>query len=383
MANTTELSQNNTTQQKPAPMDTTAQPENKKKNKIFTTLLIILVAVGGYYGISKYMHALNNEETEDAQINGNISPVIPRIAGYVSEVRIKDNQYVKKGDTLLILDNREMEIKVMQAQAALENAKSTLTVATANTSAAIANSTFSKSNITTAESNIEAAKVRLWRAQKDYARYDDLAKDHSITEQQYEQALAEKQSAELQLKVLVDQKKSAESQSEAVFSQSSATGQQVKVASSVIKQREADLQSALLNLSYTFIIAQASGQISSVNLEPGQLVQAGQQICTIVLNNDTWITANFKETQLEKMKIGQSATIEVDAFPHHEFHAKVASFSPATGSRFALLPPDNASGNFVKVVQRIPIRIEFTDKNDPLVNQLRPGMNVIAEVHFK
>jgi membrane fusion protein (multidrug efflux system) len=383
MANINEQSQNNTATQTPAPMDTTVQPDNKKKNKIFTTLLIILVAFGGYYGITKYIHSINNEETEDAQINGNISPVIPRIAGYVSEVRIKDNQFVHKGDTLLILDNREMEIKVMQAQAALENAKSTLIVATANTSVAEANTTYSKSNINTAESNIEAAKVRLWRAQKDFARYEDLVKDHSITEQQYEQALAEKQSAELQLNVLIDQKKSAESQSKAVVSQSTATGQQIKVASSVIKQRDADLQSALLNLSYTFIIAQASGQISSVNLEPGQLVQAGQQICTIVLNNDTWITANFKETQLEKMKVGQSATIEVDAFPHHEFHAKVSSFSPATGSLFALLPPDNASGNFVKVVQRIPIRLEFTDKKDSLVSQLRPGMNVIAEVHFK
>lgn len=383
MANLTESEENKTST--PPKVDNAAndQAAVKKKNKTFTIILAVLVVLGGYYGISKYIHSINNEETEDAQVNGNISPVIPRIAGYVSEVKIKDNQFVKKGDTLVILDNREMSIKVLQAQAALDNAKSSLSVANANTSAAQANSVSSKSNINTAEANIEAAKVRLWRAEKDFARYEDLVKDHSVTEQQYEQALAEKQTAERQLQVLMDQKKSAESQSLAVASQSDATGRQAQVAASVIKQRQADLDNALLNLSYTVIIAQAEGQISSVNLEPGQLLQAGQQICTIVLSNDIWVTANFKETQLEKMKVGQSVTVEVDAFPHHEFHAKVASFSPATGSRFALLPPDNASGNFVKVVQRVPVRIEFTDKNDSLVNQLRPGMNVVTEVHFK
>ena len=383
MANQTESAENKAPASANAENNANEQAAAKKKNKIFTIILVVFLVLGGYYGISKYIHSVNNEDTEDAQINGNISPVIPRISGYVAEVKIKDNQYVRKGDTLVVLDNREMKIKVAQAQAALDNAKSSLTVANANTSAAEANSISSKSNINTAEANIEAAKVRLWRAEKDFARYEDLVKDHSVTEQQYEQALAEKQTAERQLQVLVDQKKATESQSLAVASQSNATAQQIQVAASVIKQRQADLDNALLNLSYTVIIAQAEGQISSVNLEPGQLLQAGQQICTIVLSNDIWVTANFKETQLEKMKVGQSVTVEVDAFPHHEFHAKVASFSPATGSRFALLPPDNASGNFVKVVQRVPVRIEFTDKNDTLVSQLRPGMNVVTEVHFK
>ena len=355
----------------------------KKKNRTFALILIVLVAVGGVYGISKYIHAKNNEGTDDAQINGNISPVVARISGFVVSVRVNDNQLVKKGDTLLILDDRETKIKVMQAQAALENAKSSLYVAQVNTSAANANTASSESNITTAEANIQAAEVRMWRAQKDYERYSDLIKDHSVTQVQYEQALAEKQTAERQLKVLSDQKKSSESQAKAVASQSNATAQQIKVAASVVKQREADLQSALLDLSYTIITAQADGQLSAVNFEPGQLVQAGQQLFNIVVNNDIWVTANFKETQLEKMRVGQSATIEADVFSGHEFEAKVASFSPATGSRFALLPPDNASGNFVKVVQRIPIKITFTNASDSLIKQLRPGMNVYAEVHFK
>ncbi|WP_245598636.1 HlyD family secretion protein [Sporocytophaga myxococcoides] len=379
---TTEIVENKSSKKMKVENATNDQVAVKKKNKTFAIILVVLVALGGYYGVSKYVHGQNNEETEDAQVNGNISPVIPRIAGYISSVRIKDNQLVKKGDTLVILDDREMKIKVMQAQAALDNAKSSLSVAHANTSAAAANTVSSQSNISTAEANIEAAKVRLWRAEKDFARYSDLIKDHSITEVQYEQALAEKQTAERQLKILEDQKRSTESQSKAVASQSNATVQQIKVASSVIKQREADLDNALLNLSYTVIVAQADGQVSAINLEPGQLVQAGQQLCNIVVSDKVWVTANFKETQLEKMKIGQSVTVEVDAFPHHKFEAKVASFSPATGSRFALLPPDNASGNFVKVVQRVPVRIELSN-NDPMVKDLRPGMNVIAEVHFK
>jgi len=353
----------------------------KKKSKTFVIILVVLIALGGYYGISKYIHGQNNEETEDAQVNGNISPVIPRISGYISSVRVKDNQLVKKGDTLVILDDREMKIKVMQAQAALDNARSNFEVAHANTNAAAANTVSSKSNISTAEANIEAAKVRLWRAEKDFERYSDLIKDHSITQVQYEQALAEKQMAERQLKVLEDQKKATESQSKAVASQSNATMQQIKVAASMIKQREADLDNALLNLSYTVITAQADGLVSAINLEPGQLVQAGQQLFNIVVSDKVWVTANFKETQLEKMKVGQDVTVEVDAFPHHKFKAKVASFSPATGSRFALLPPDNASGNFVKVVQRVPVRIEFAN-DDPMVKELRPGMNVVAEVHL-
>jgi membrane fusion protein (multidrug efflux system) len=355
----------------------------KKKNKTFAIILVVLICLGGFYGVTKYLHAKYNEDTEDAQINGSISSVVSRIPGFITSVRVKDNQMVKKGDTLLVLDDREMKIKVMQAQAALENAKSSLNVAEANTNAAHANTVSSRSNVNTAEANIEAAKVRLWRAEKDFERYADLIKDHSVTQVQYEQALAEKQSAERQLKVLQDQKLSTESQANAVASQSNATSQQIKVALSVVKQREADLDNALLNLSYSVITAPVDGQISAINLEAGQLVQAGQQLFNVVVNNNVWVTANFKETQLEKMRVGQAATIEVDAFPGHKFEGKVASFSPATGSRFALLPPDNATGNFVKVVQRIPVRIEFTNASDSLIKQLRPGMNVGAEVHLK
>lgn len=358
-----------------------ATPE-KKTNKKFMFILIAVVVLGGGFGIIKYIHSLHNVDTDDAQLNANISPVIPRIQGFVAEVKVKDNQMVKKGDTLVVLDNREMVNKVLQAEAALENAKSSMSVSQSNAQAANASASSSMANVQTAEASIEAAKVNLWRATQDFDRYANLIKDHSITQQQYDEASAVKQRAERQLKVLQEQKNAAASQANAVRAQSVATGQQTAVANALIKQREADLAIAKLNLSYTVITAQADGRVSTINLQPGQTVQAGQQLFSIVVDETVWVIANFKETQMTKMKEGNTATIKVDAFPGHEFEGKVESMSPATGSRFALLPPDNASGNFVKVVQRLPVKITLNSNDDKLLKSLKPGMNVIVEVHL-
>jgi len=354
----------------------------KKSSKRFIIVLILLVVVGGTFGISKYIHSLYHEETDDAQIDANISPVIPRISGYVSSVKVSDNQRVKKGDTLIVLDNADEVIKVAQAEAALAAAKSNLSVAHASTAAAQANVASSKANISTADAQIDAARVNVWRANQDYERYANLIKDHSITQQQYEQALATKQTAERQLQVLVEQKNAASRVSSASESQSAATGQQISVAEATIQQRQADLDNAKLSLSYTIITAPEDGLVSKINIRPGQYVQAGQSLFSVVGDNNIWVVANFKETQLDKMKVGQRVIVHVDAYPGHDFEAKVSSFSPATGARFALLPPDNASGNFVRVVQRLPVKIEFANPNDKIVQQLRPGMNVDVDVHL-
>jgi membrane fusion protein (multidrug efflux system) len=143
-----------------------------------------------------------------------------------------------------------------------------------------------------------------------------------------------------------------------------------------------DLANAKLNLSYAVIVAPEDGLVSRVGIQAGQFVQPGQQLFSVVLNQQLWVVGNFKETQLNKMKEGQKVMVHADAFPDHEFEGRVASFSPGTGSSFALLPPDNASGNFVKVVQRVPVRIEFANPNDPAVRQLRAGMNVEVDVHL-
>lgn len=359
-----------------------AAPAPKKRNPVFIIVLALLVIAGGWFGISKYIHGQHHEDTDDAQVSADISPVIPRVAGYVTDVKVKDNQWVKKGDTLLVLDNRDYVIKVEQAEAALLIAQSNLSSARATTSAARANIATSQASVGTVDAQIEAAKVNVWRATQDYDRYANLIKDHSVTQQQYEQALAAKQTAERQLDILQEQKKQAAQQTNAVAVQSNATASQISVADAAIKQKQVDIDAAKLNLSYTVITATEDGMVSKVNVQPGQFVQAGQALFNLVHSDEVWVVANFKETQLNKMTAGQKVSIHADAYPGHEFDATVASFSPATGSTFALLPPDNASGNFVKVVQRLPVRIEFTDKTDTLVKKLRPGMNVLVDVHL-
>lgn len=190
------------------------------------------------------------------------------------------------------------------------------------------------------------------------------------------------QTAQRQLAVLEQQRNAASEQTTAAASQSNATAQGVSVAEATIRQRQADVDNAKLILSYTVLRAPSDGLISKVNVQPGQYVQPGQTLFAVVMNNDLWVVANFKETQINRMREGQEVTIHADAFPGHDFKARLASFSPATGARFSLLPPDNASGNFVKVVQRLPVRIEFTDKNDSAVKSLRAGMNVDVDVHI-
>ena len=354
----------------------------KKKNPVFIIILAVLVIGGLWFGLTKYFHGKKHEETEDAQVEANISPVMSKIPGYVRKVYIKDNQYVQKGDTLLTIDDRDLKIVLQQAEAALGTAGSNYAAAQANSNAANKNISTTQAAVATANAQIETARVNVWRTTEDLKRYENLIKDHSITQQQYEQALAAKQIAERQLQVLVDQRKQAATQTGVVSSQSNATAQQIGVAGSVIKQRQVDVENAKLNLSYTVVTAHESGLVSKVPVQEGQYLQAGQSLFSIVLSNDKWIVANFKETQYNKMLEGQKVTIHADAFPKHDFEGVISSFAPATGSKFALLPPDNASGNFVKVVQRLPVKIELTNKADSFIRKLRPGMNVYVDVHI-
>lgn len=356
--------------------------EPKKRSKVFIIILVVMIIGGAWFGISKYTYAQHHEDTDDAQIEADISPVIPRVSGYVKEVRVKDNQMVKKGDTLLVLDERDLKLNVEQAEAALATAKSNVAAARANTNAARSGIASSRAGVSTVDAQIAAAQVNITRTTQDYARYANLIKDHSITEQQFEQAQAAKELAERQLQILEQQKKQASTQTGVVSSQSSATAQSIDVAEAMVKQREVDVENAKLNLSYTVITAPEAGKVSRVNLQEGQLLQAGQSTFRIVHNSDLWVIANFKETQLSKMSVGQKVVVNADAFPKHDFEATLTSFSPATGAEFALLPPDNASGNFVKVVQRVPVKIEFVNHQDSLLSRLRPGMNVNVDVHL-
>lgn len=360
----------------------TKPEEPKKRSKVFLIILILMVIAGAWFGISKYTYAKHHEDTDDAQIEADIIPIIPRVSGYVKEIRVKDNQQVHKGDTLIIIDDRDLKINLMQAEAALSTAESNVNASRANTSAARSGINTSREGVATIDAQIAAAQVTLTRTTQDYNRYANLITDHSITEQQFEQAQASKDLAEKQLLILQQQKKQASSQTGVVSSQSNATAQTISVAASMVKQREVEVDDAKLKLSYTFITAPEDGRVSRVNVQEGQLLQQGQSTFDIVRSSNIWVVANFKETQIRKMVIGQKVAVTADAFPKHEFEAEVASFSPATGAKFSLLPPDNASGNFVKVVQRLPVKITFTNPSDSLLRRLMPGMNVDVDVHL-
>lgn len=358
-------------------------PAKKKKSLTFPIILAAVVLIGGFFGYRIYSYGLVHEETDDAQIASNMSPVISKISGYVDKVYVTDNQFVKKGDTLIKLDDRDQQIILQQAVAALSTARSNVQTAAASTRAASQNINSANAAISTANAQIEAAKVNVWRTAQDLKRYENLVKDHTITQQQYETALAAKQSADRQLQILVDQKNQAQQQTGIVNSQTAASSEQIGVAKSLVRQREVDVENAKLNLSYTVILAPEDGNVSKISTQRGQFVQAGAQLFSLVRDNQKWVIANFKETQLAKMVEGQKVTIEIDAFPNDEFTGTVTSFSPATGSAFSVLPPDNASGNFVKVVQRLPVRIDFSDLNPSVAKKLRAGMNVKANVSLQ
>ncbi|WP_417353284.1 HlyD family secretion protein [Flavobacterium alkalisoli] len=358
--------------------------EKKKTNKKFLFILIALVAVGGTYGTYKYLHSLAHETTDDAQIEKNMSPIIPRVTGYITKVYVKDNDFVKKGDTLFVIDDKDYVVRVEEAKAALAAAEGSFAVAKADVGSAVANVSVSEANVQSTKGNIEAAKVRLWRATNDFERYENLYKNHSITKQQFEQAQAAKQEAEAQLNVLQQQQAASNYQKNAIISKSNVSNKQTEVAAANIEKAKAALNAAKLNLDYTVVTASVDGQVSTIDLQPGQLVAPGQALFYVINNNETWVVANFKETQLNKMTEGQKVVVKVDAYPDTEFEGVLTSFSPATGSRFSLLPPDNATGNFVKTVQRLPVKISLTENNDKeKVKLLRPGMNVEVDVHIK
>lgn len=358
--------------------------EKKKTNKRFAIILTALVVVGGGYGIYKYLHGQAHETTDDAQVEKNMNPIIPRVTGYITKVLVKDNQMVKKGDTLFVIDDKDYVVRVEEAKAALAAAEGSYAVAKADIGGAQAGVSVSDANIASSKGNIEAAKVRVWRANNDFERYQNLYNNRSITKQQFEQAQAEKQEAEANLRVLQQAEAASRSQRAASVSRSEVSGKQTEVANANIERAKATLRAAELNLSYTVVTAAVDGQLSNVKIQPGQLVQPGQALFYIINSEEAWVVANFKETQLGKMKEGQKVVIKADAYGDVEFEGQVSSFAPATGARFSLLPPDNATGNFVKTVQRVPVKITLTASNDKeKIKLLRPGMNVEVDVHLK
>ncbi len=344
--------------------NTQAKP---KKKLVFPIILGLVLVAALVFSVKEYVFLQSHEETDDAQVDGDISPVIARVSGYVNEIRFQDNQYVHAGDTLVILDDRDYKIKLDQAQAAQ-------TAAQKNATAIGAVISETQSNFAVQKANIEEAQVRLWKATQDYDRYKNLYDDHAITKAQLDQATADRDAAQASVDA-------AKSQVPVLDRRVNTSREQTAATFSTVDTRRADVEYAKLQLTYTVITAPASGIISKRNIQIGQLVQAGSPLFSVV-HDDIYITANFKETQLSDIKLNQKVDIRVDAFDKQVIPGTIESFSGATGAKFSLLPPDNATGNFVKVVQRIPVRVRI-DADTSVLRRLRPGMSVDVTVHTK
>jgi membrane fusion protein (multidrug efflux system) len=339
--------------------------EKKKKNIVVPIILGVLLVIGIVFGIVEWNYYSKHVDTDDAQIDGDISPVVARVGGYVKDINFEENTRVKEGQVLVKLDDDDYKVKLEQAQSGQKGASAGVGVAESQIIA-------TQANTSTAKANVAAARVKLNLANKDYARYANLVKDGSITQQAFDQAKATLESAQAAYQAAQDQYTAA-------VKQVGTTQSQLAVSSNVINQRQSDIDFAKLQLSYTDIKAPATGIVSKKNIQKGQLVQAGQALFSIVNDGSIYVTANFKETQLEKIKTGSKVEIEVDAYPDEKIQGEVYNFSPITGAKGSLLPPDNATGNFVKVVQRIPIKIKIHPSKE-LLAKLRPGMSVKASV---
>ncbi|MFN8297426.1 MAG: HlyD family secretion protein [Chitinophagales bacterium] len=377
-------------------MEETTQEKKSSKKLLMPVIGIIILGCAAFFAYKKISYALHNEDTENSQLECNIIPIAPRIQGYVDVIYVNENQRVKKGDTILKLDDRDLKIRLQQAIINAKSAganvnvvRSNVTSADASASAVSTSIITAQAGIETAKANVDAARVRVWNATENFKRYEKLFNQTSATQAQYDAALAEKEAAEKQVAVLEKQVQAAEAQlkvaqqqSAASRTQASGVGTQVNLAEVGILQQQANVDYAQLQLSYAYIIAPCDGFISKKNVQVGQLVNPGQIVMSIVDDSHLWITANFKETQIENMKEGQDVEVKVDAYPDKTFKGKIESLQAATGSKFSLLPADNATGNFVKVVQRVPVRIALLDdKNDKY--DLRAGMNVNVAVKVK
>ncbi|HEX2917709.1 MAG TPA: HlyD family secretion protein [Edaphobacter sp.] len=392
-------------------------PEKKSRRKLIVIAVITLLVIGAALF---YWHSTFTEDTDDAQVDGNLYQVSSRIAGQVIKVYVEDNQEVKAGDLLAEIDPKDFQVALEQAQANLASAEAA--AIQANVNVPITNIT-TRTSISTTSSDVQGAQAAVAQAVKqvaaanarveqakanakktdlDVERYKPLVEKDVISKQQYDAAVAaaaanrasvleaEATLIAQQEGVRQAQQKLAQSRSTAMEASKNAPSQvkaqeaKYNAAMADVKQAQAKVDQAKLNLSYTHILAPVAGIVNKKNVNVGQNLSSGQDLLTIVPLTNLWVTANFKETQLERMRPGQKVVIKVDALGGKKFHGVVRQIGGATGSRLSLFPPENATGNYVKVVQRIPVRIDFTNLDQENGDHaLRPGFSVTPIVSVK
>jgi membrane fusion protein (multidrug efflux system) len=367
--------------------ETPNDPANKKKKgKKKQRRLVILVAsvliIGTFIAIS-WLSSLGHEHTDNAQIDAIITPVRCIVPGFVTDIKFTDNQQVKKGDTLILIDRNDYIAKVAQAEAALESAKAQLELSKSGETTASMNANASVLTSQAAKENIATAQARLSKAEKEMARIEKMLKDGATTQQQYESVKAEYETAKAQSEMLKKQYEASSAQATGAQSQAEGQKSQIALSTALVKQREAELLLAKTQLNNTIITSPFDGIISKKSVEVGQYMQAGSPLCSAVDFTHLYVSANFKETQIEHMKPGQEVELKVDAFPKAKLKGKLESFGGATGAKFSLLPPDNASGNFVKITQRVPVKIAITEFPQEMSGLIIPGLSVVADVKTK
>lgn len=329
---------------------------------VLGTGILIAGIVQAVMLFSNYKHT---ETSNDAQIEQYISPVNLRASGYIKRICFTEHQDVRKGDTLLILDDREYRIRVMEAEAALKDAEAGATVIDATLQT-------TQSNASVFEASIAEIQVRLAKLEKDRQRYQNLVQRNAATPIQLEQIETEYEATVKKLEAVKRQQKAAHSGINEVSSRRKST-------EAAIQRAQAALEMARLNLSYTVVTAPCDGKLGRRALEEGQFINAGQTITYIIPDNQKWVVANYKETQIENLAVGQEVRISVDAISDKTFNGRITAISGATGSKYSLVPTDNSAGNFVKIQQRIPVRIEFTDLSKEDNERLAAGMMVVVK----
>lgn len=343
---------------------------NKRTKKIGRNIVVIaIILVGLGWVCSRFIHLGRVEYTDNAQIRRNIIPINSRVQGYIQKVCFDDFQFVHKGDTLVVIESSEYRLKVVQAKAnyqkaLMENsAMETVISTTAN-------------NLTVSDANIEELRIRLNQAKTDFHRYEQLYAQKAVTRQQYDNAKADYEATRAKYDMLVCQKRSTSLVKDEQTQRLEQNQTNIEVA-------QAAQHLAELNLSYTVIVAPCNGVTSKRAIQEGQLIQPGQTLLSVVDHDSVWVIANYKETQTRHIDEGMPVDIEVDAVPGITYQGRVATLSSATGAQYSIIPQDNSAGNFVKVEQRIPIKIVFTGENRREdMDRLRSGMNVECEVNY-
>lgn len=342
-------------------MKTTA---NKISNSALSVTAILIVIAAVVCFTLYLVNGTNYEETNDAQVESYINPVSARASGYITKVLFEEHQDVKKGDTLVVLDDREYIYKVHEAEAVLEDAYAQIKVLEAAINVA-------QTGVLVNKNQIASAKARLWQQKQDNLRYKTLLTEEAVTGQEYEQ---------VKTRYDVAQNDYDATENTLLSTQSRIQELQTRKALIIadIKRKKAILDLAKINLTYTIITSPYSGKTGRKQILEGQQVQLGQPLVSIVNENQKWITANFKETQVSGFFVGQSVKITVDAISGKTFEGRINAIAASTGSKFSLLPADNSTGNFVKIIQRIPVKIEFADSKT--IQEVKSGMNVTVAV---